>query len=75
MHLLIGTAALAALVAFVFGETVARWFVGVALAIGALFTMLIVIVTIVDNQRYGRARQPAVYVAPQPKNVWTEARR
>ena len=71
MHILIGTAALAAMVAFAFGETAARAFVGLALAALACFIVLIVVVTVVDNRRE-HVRQPAVYVAPPIKNsnVW-----
>ena len=43
MHVLLGAALLAALTAFAFGEGVARVFVGMLLATGAGFVLLVVV--------------------------------
>jgi len=51
MHFLVGTAVLVGLVAFAFGERVARIFVGGLLGVGALFVLLIAYVAVVDIHR------------------------
>jgi hypothetical protein len=63
MHVMIGTAVVAGFIAFVFGEHMARIFIGTLLALAALFILGIIGLTMLDMSRQDR-RPQTVHMGP-----------
>lgn len=70
MHILIGAAMLAGLIGFAFGETAARAFVGLLLAVGAFAIVGLISIALLDSNRQEAQRAEVV----RPVSIW-EAKR